>query len=100
MSNCTEPERNPDPLNPIHGSTSGNPGFGCGDSLFSRAANYRSDLALVRRAVRENGPMKPEDRVRLWAKVTDIRAKHDGRIAKAADAALAEFQKTDSKSRR
>jgi hypothetical protein len=67
-----------------------------GGLLFSQQSNFRSDLALVRRAVREGWPMKPEDYVRLWARVTEIRAHHVGRIAKAADATLEEFRKSDS----
>lgn len=73
----------------------GNAGILGNGMLFSREVNYRSDLSLVRRALRERWPMKPEDCVRLWAKVAEIRAQFDGRIARAAEAALAEFRRTD-----
>lgn len=100
MSNCAEPNRDGDFQSPNESTNSSriDTGFGrplATGLLFSREGNYRSDLAFVRRAVRDNWPMTPEDRIWLWAKVTEIRANHDGRIAKAADAALAEFKKTN-----
>ena len=104
MSNCAEPNREGERQFSSESPNNSriDTGFGrplATGLLFSRKGNYRSDLAFVRRAIRDNWPMTPEDRIWLWAKVTEIRANHDGRIAKAADAALAEFQKTDSKFR-
>ena len=100
MSNCAEPNREGDLQFPNELPNCSRIDTGVGRPLatgllFSREGNYRSDLAFVRRAVRDNWSITPEDRIWLWAKVTEIRANHDGRIAKAADAALAEFKKTN-----
>ena len=67
-------------------------------TLFSDPHHLRSDLRLARRAIRENWPMSPEDRLWIWAKATEIRSTHESRIAAAAESMLDEFRKTDRKS--
>lgn len=99
MSSCSQSNRESKCRNPELPATSPTTderqGF-LGGELFTNIHNVRGDLQLVRRAIREQWPMKPEDRVLLWAKVTEIRSQHEGRVAKAADAILAAFKKTDS----
>lgn len=66
------------------------------DTLFTNEFHIRSDLGLVRRAIRENWPMTPEDRVWLWAKITGFRENDNLRIAKAASSVLALIQRNAS----
>jgi len=76
----------------------GRGGFLGNGALFTDDHRLRSDLHLARRAIRENWPMSPEDRLWLWAKAKVIRSTHDGRIAAAAEFTLDEIRKADSKS--
>ena len=96
---CTNDRRQnsgePPVMTPI---SEGRGGFLGNRTLFSDPHHLRSDLHLVRRAIRENWPMSPEDRLWIWAKATEIRSTHEGRIAAAAESTLDEFRKTDRKS--
>lgn len=76
-------------------NSEGRGGFLGNRTLFSDQHHLRSDLHLARRAIRENWPMTPEDRVWIWAKATEIRSKHGGRIAAAAESTLDEIRKAD-----
>jgi len=79
------------PISEVRGGFIGN------RTLFSDQHHLRSDLHLTRRAIRENWPMTPEDRLWIWAKATEIRSKHEGRIAAAAASTLDEIRKADGK---
>lgn len=68
-------------------------GFLAKRALFADERHIRSDLQLVRRAIRQGWAMTAEDRLWVWSKGEEFSLHPNQRIANAAASMLAEFQR-------